>query len=595
MTIKGETWDLSPMVPSTKLDALKALMDECVQDAEQIASEYKGKVTSLTAKELKTFLERNQELFLKREGVLKYPRLSYSANSLDPEIKQAADLARRKSMTLAQILAFTEIEVSQLIEAKPDLINNPELAEYKHALEIAKRRAPHMLSDIEEQLIIQKDRFGIDSWSQLQGDWLSTRTYEIEIEGKTKIMPYGEIISLYEHPNRDVRKAAKQIVWTGLSQDEIMWASALRAIVGDHIATSKKRNWPTPRTQSFIDNDVDAETIDVLMSTVANNVPLFRRYLRAKAKVMGLPKLGEWDVVAPLPNMPDRKFTWKDARKISIDTYEGFDPELAKIVQDMFDKQRIDGEVRNGKRSGAFFSSWQSGNSGFILLSYNGRLGEVFTLVHENGHAVHSVLMSTNQKPINTDIGMCIAEVGSIFGELLLVDKLIAEAKTKEEKLEVLAKVLDEFGIAVFQVSARYFFEMDLYDAFERGEYLDGETISKYWVKGRDKIFGDVIEWLPESIWEWTFKVHYYIPRFRLYNYPYVFANLFVFALYRLYKEQGKDFVPKLRRLLSAGSTHSPRELAAELGFDISTTQFWNLGMKQAEEFINEFEALAKD
>jgi oligoendopeptidase F len=594
MTIKGEAWDLSPMVPSTKLDALNALMDECVEEAKRIASDYKGKVTSLTAKELKTFLERNQDLFLKQEGVLKYPRLGYSANSLDPEIKQAADLSRRTNMKLSQILAFTDIEISKLVEAKPELIDNPELAEYKHALERAKRRAPHMLSDIEEQLIIQKDRFGIDSWSQLQGDWLSTRTYEIEIEGETKIMPYGEIISLYEHPNRDVRKAAKHIVWTGLAEDEIIWASALRAIVGDHIETSKKRNWSSPRTQSLIDNDIDAETIDALMSTVDNNVSLFRRYLRAKAEVMGLPKLGEWDVVAPLPNMPDRKFTWKDARQIAVDTYEGFDPELARIVQEMFDKQRIDGEVRKGKRSGAFFSSWQSGNSGFILLSYNGRLGEVFTLVHENGHAVHSVLMSTNQKPINTDIGMCIAEVGSIFGELLLVDKLIAEAKTKEEKLEVLAKVLDEFGIAVFQVSARYFFEMDLYDAFERGEYLDGETISKYWVKGRDKIFGDAIEWLPESIWEWTFKVHYYIPRFRLYNYPYVFANLFVFALYRLYKEQGKDFVPKLRRLLSAGSTQSPRELATELGFDISTEQFWNLGMKQAEEFINEFEALAK-
>jgi oligoendopeptidase F len=136
---------------------------------------------------------------------------------------------------------------------------------------------------------------------------------------------------------------------------------------------------------------------------------------------------------------------------------------------------------------------------------------------------------------------------------------------------------------------------MDMYAAFERGEYLDGETISKYWVKGRDQMFGDAVEWLPESKWEWTFKGHYYIPRFRLYNYPYVFANLFVFALYRLYKEQGKAFVPKLKRILSAGSTTSPRELAAEIGFDISKEDFWALGMKQAEEFLTQLEALIKD
>lgn len=594
MKITGEAWDLSPLVPSTKLEDLKTQMDEFVKEAEKIAEEYKGKITSLNVTELKELIERMEDLFLNRQGAFKYGGLSYSANSLDSDAKQAADLSRRVGMKISQLLAFTDIEISQLVESKPELISNPVLSEYKHALEKAKRRAPYMLSDSEEQLIIQKDRFGINSWSQLQGDWLSTRTYEIEINGESKLMPYSEIISLYEHPNREVRKAAKDVVWTGLSQDEILWASGIRAICGDHFEMSKKRSWPNPRTQSLIVNDVDDDTIDALMTSVVNHVTLYQRYLQTKANIMGLSKLGEWDVVGPLPNMPERKITWKEARQISIDTYKGFDSELAQIVQDMFDNKRIDGEVRKGKRSGAFFSSWQKGKTGYILTSYNGILGDVFTLVHENGHAVHGTLMYREQKPENTDVSYCMAEIGSIFGELLLADKLIAEANTKEEKIEVLAKVLDEFGMTVFQVSARYFFETDLYEAFERGEYLDGETISKYWVKGRDKIYGDVIEWLPNSKWEWTFKAHYYIPNFRYYNYPYVFANVFVFALYRLYKEQGKDFVPKLRRLLSAGSSLSPRDLAAELGFDITSTDFWALGMKQAEEFITELETLTK-
>jgi oligoendopeptidase F len=594
MTITAEAWDLSPMVPSTKLDQLKKQMEQSVEEAKELVTQYKGKIGSLDVKGLKQFLDQTQEHYLRQEGVFKYSRLMYSANSLDDTAKQAADQARRMGSRIGQLLAFTEIELSQLVANKPALIEHPDLAEYKHALEIALRRAPHFLSDDEEQLIIQKDRFGNNSWSQLQADWLSTRVFEIEIEGETKIMPFTEIIALFEHPNRDVRKAAKSIIWTSLADDEILWSSGIRAIVGDHVEMSKKRKWPSPRTQSLIDNDIDEQTLDSLMTSVANHTSLFQRYLKQKAKIMGLPKLGEWDVVAPLPNMPDRSFEWKQARQITIDTYKGFDPELAKIVETMFDSKRIDGEVRKGKRQGAFCSSWLSGNSAFILMSYNGRLGEVFTLVHENGHAVHSVLMSSHQKPINTDIGMCIAEIGSIFGELLLADKLIAEAKTKEEKIEVLTKILDEFGQTVFQVSARYFFEMDMYEAFEQGEYLDGETISKYWVKGRDKMFGEAVEWLPESKWEWTFKQHYYIPRFRLYNYPYVFANLFVFALYRLYKEQGKDFVPKLRRLLSAGSTSSPRALAVELGFDISKEDFWALGMKQAEEFIAQLEKLLK-
>ena len=582
------------MVPSTELDQLKKQMEQSVKEAEQLASQYKGKISSLDAKALKQFLEKTQDHYLRREGVFRYSRLLYTANSLDDVAKQAADQARRIGAKIAQLLAFTEIELSQLVAAKPELIASSELAEYKHALEIALRRAPHLLSDSEEQVIIQKDRFGIDSWSQLQSDWLSTRLFEIKIDGETMIMPFTEIVALFEHPNRDIRKAAKSIIWTALGTDEILWSSGIRAIVGDHVEMSKKRKWPSTRTQSLIDNDIDEETLDALMMTVANNTSLFKRYLKQKAKIMGLSKLGEWDVVAPLPDMPERKFDWKEARRMAIDTYQGFDPDLAMIVEMMFDSKRIDGEVRKGKRQGASCASWLAGNTAFIIMSYNGRLGEVFTLVHENGHAVHSVLMSSHLKPINTDIGMCIAEIGSIFGELLLADKLIAEAKTNEEKIEVLAKILDEFGQTVFQVSARYFFEMDMYEAFERGEYLDGETISKYWVKGRDMMFGDAVEWLPESKWEWTFKSHYYIPRFRLYNYPYVFANLFVYALYRLYKDQGKDFVPKLKRLLSAGSTSSPRELAAELGFDISKKDFWALGMKQAEEFVTQLEALKK-
>ncbi len=595
MAVKGDAWDLTPLVPSTNLQDLKVLMEQYVKEAGQLAAKYKGRISSLTAKDLRNFFEQTEALYLNREGVFNFASLGYAANSLDKDAKQAADLARRTGMKIRQILAFTEIETSRLVASNPELINDPELATYKHALEIAKRRAPHMLNDIEEQLIIQKDRFGIDSWEQLQNDWLSTRTFEIQINGKTKVMPYGEIIALYEHPNRDYRRAAKQIIWKGLAKDDILWASAIRAIFGDHLEMCGNRQWPTPRTQSLIDNDVDAETVDALMTTVENHVGLYRHYLQIKAKLLRLKKLGEWDVMAPLPNLPDRLFKWKEAKQIAIDTYKNFDHNLAQIVQEMFDNKRIDSEVRKGKQSGAWFSSWLKNNSGFILQSFNGRLGDVFTLVHENGHAVHSALMSQNLTPINTAIGMCIAEIGSLFGELLLADKLIDEAKTKEEKIEVLAKVLDEFGIAVFQVSARYFFEMDLYNAFERGEYLDGETISKYWVKGRDKIYGTAVEWLPESKWEWTFKAHYYLPRFRFYNYPYVFANLFVFALYRLYKEHGKDFVPKLKRMLSVGSTISPRDLATELGFDIATTDFWALGMRQAKEFINRLETLVKD
>jgi oligoendopeptidase F len=184
---------------------------------------------------------------------------------------------------------------------------------------------------------------------------------------------------------------------------------------------------------------------------------------------------------------------------------------------------------------------------------------------------------------------MCIAETGSIFGTLLLTEKLLESAKSKEEKQAILASVLDDFGEAAFQVSARVFFEASFYEAIEQGKFLDGEKIADLWVAARDRIYGDAVEWLPDMRYWWTFKLHFYIPNFRFYNYPYVYAQLFVYAMYRLYKEQGKEFAPKLKALLAAGSSRSPRDLAAEIGFDITTEEFWQKGIDQYAEFIQMF------
>jgi oligoendopeptidase F len=343
-------------------------------------------------------------------------------------------------------------------------------------------------------------------------------------------------------------------------------------------------------TQSLIANDVDQQTIEILMNTIKKNTRLYQRYLKLKAKLMGLERLANYDVVAPLPNTPKMDYGWKEARKEVVDAYAGFNEEIGGWVNEMFEKRHIDGEVRKGKTSGAFCSSWFAGKSAYILQSFNGKMGDVYTQAHELGHAVHAYLGSRAQKPSNYEIGSCIAETGSTFGELLLTERLLSKAKTKEEKQAILANVLDEFGMAAFQVSARFFFEQSMYDAIKQGDFLDGETVANLWVNARDMIYGDSVDWLGVMKWEWTMKLHYYIPNYRFYNYPYVFAQLFVFTLYRLYKEQGESFTPKLKRLLAAGSSKSPSELASELGFDITDEAFWQKGMAQAKEFIDMLE-----
>jgi oligoendopeptidase F len=590
MTKDEIVWDLSQLVESTDPASIQKKLESTVAEAEKLRDTYHGKIGGLDAKGLLELLEMKDAYILKFEGVTMYCHLMYSADSTGDVAKQLNDAVRRTSMRVGQTLAFIDIELGQLLAENPSLVTDPALAEYKHYLERILRRVPHMLSETEERLIIMKDKNGVSSWQMLQGDWLSTRTFDIEIEGETKTLPYGEIIGLYQSPDRDLRKRSNKTVYENLGKDEIVWASAIRAVCEDHLRMSELRKYPTPMTQSLIANDVDQQAIDSLMNTIEKNVGLYQRYLRLKAKLMGLKKLANYDLIAPLPNAREMAYPWREAQQQITKAYLGFDEEIGGWVNEMYEKRHIDGEVRKGKRSGAFCASWLAGKSAYILQSFNKKIRDVYTQAHELGHAVHAYLGSRAQKPSNYEIGSCVAETGSIFGELLLTERLLSKAKTKEERQAILVSILDEFGMTAFQVSARVFFEQSMYDAIERGEFLDGETVAKLWVTARDKIYGDSVDWLDVMKWEWTMKPHYYMANYRFYNYPYVFAQLFVYALYQLYKEQGESFVPKLKRILAAGSSKSPRELGAELGFDITDETFWEKGMKQAEEFIDMLE-----
>jgi oligoendopeptidase F len=590
MTKDEMVWDLSQLVENIDPISVQKKLGSMVAEAKRIRNMYHGKIKDLNTKELLKLLERKDEFILKFEGVNMYCLLMYSADSTDNVAKQLNDAVRKASMKTRQATAFIDIELGKLLAANPSLVKAPALAEYKHYLERILRRTPHMLSETEERLTLMKDKNGINAWQMLQSDWLSTRTFEIEIEGETKTLPYGKVISLYQSPDRDLRRRANQRVYKGLGEDEIIWASAIRSVCEDHMQMCELRSYPTPMTQSLIANDVQQKTIDSLMKTIEKNVGLYQRYLKLKAKLMGLDKLANYDLVAPLPNAPQMDYTWEEARKEVVNAYIEFDKEMGGWVSEMFERRHIDGEVRKGKRSGAFCASWLAGKSAYILQSFNGKMGDVYTQAHELGHAVHAYLGSRAQKPSNYEVSSCIAETGSIFGELLLTERLLSKAEEKKEKQAILAWILDEFGMAAFQVSARVFFEQSMYDAIEQGDFLDGETVAQLWSAARNMIYGDSVDWLDVMKWEWTMKPHYYMANYRFYNYPYVFAQLFVFALYRLYKEQGDKFIPKLKQVLAAGSSKSPHELGAELDCDITDETFWEKGMKQAKEFIDMLE-----
>ena len=581
------SWNLSELFSSTSDPALERAIDKATKSVDNFADRYKGKIEAFSAIELLNCIEEFEEIRKTLQNISLFSRLSFAANMSLPETQTLFDRVNKLDARLSKKLAFLSLELGKLVEKNPEIIMESALNRYKHFLERIKRRVAFQLSEVEEQLIIEKDQFGVDAWEELQSKWLNTRMFEVSVLGEAKRLNYGEANGLFAHPDRATRKSAYKSIYGLLGGDGEIFASALRNICNDWMGNCERRKYTSAMESSLISNDTQKHIIENLIGTVEANAELYQKYLNLKASLLDLPVLGCHDILAPIPNVPELKFSFEDAKDLIIRAHKKFDEEYSKPIHDMFRRNHIDAAPRFGKRNGAFCAGWYEGKSAFILQSFTGTLNDVFTLAHEMGHAIHDYYAQTSQPITNMNIPSIVAETASIFSELLLTDLLVKEAKTEQEKRAVLCLVLDEAGMAGFQVTARVWFEQSLYESIDKGKFLDYKTICGQWTSARDRIFGKAVDWFPEMDAEWTMKPHYFMANYRFYNYPYVYAQLFVYALYEKYLKEGKAFIPKMKQALSAGSSLSPQEIAKIFELDINDSSFWQPGINRFEHFIN--------
>lgn len=590
MTVQQVTWDLTRIFSCPTDPEIQKTIKQATELANEFESAYRGRITSLSAEDLLKCLQDVEAFELKFGDVTLYASLCFAADMTQTQTQALHDKINKLEAQISKQLAFYSLELGQLVKAKPEIILEPALANYKHMLERVQRRVEHQLSEVEEQLIIEKDQFGVNAWEELQSKWLNTRLFEVSVLGEKKTLSYGEANGLLPHPDRATRESAYRSIYGLLGKDGEVFSAALRSICNDWVTVSKRRKYASPMESSLISNDTQQDIINNLLVTIEENAKTYQRYLKLKAKLLNLPVLGNHDIVAPLPDALEKKFTLQQAQDLIFQANSRFDPQYAVSVEEMFVNRCIDATPRFGKRNGAFCANYYKGKSAYILQSFNGALTDVFTLAHELGHATHDWFSSRSQTLLNVNMPSVVAETASIFGELLLTDLLLEKATSDLERRAVLCLVLDEAGMTAFQVTARVWFEQALYDSIEKDEFLDYQTICRYWTKARDRIYGDAVTWFPEMEAEWTMKPHYYMANYRFYNYPYVYAQMFVYSLYERYLEEREAFAPKLKTALSAGSSVSPAGIGEILGLDVSQPTFWNGGINVFERFIVDLE-----
>jgi oligoendopeptidase F len=580
------------MVDGAPAEEVKKILDRLIAEAEEFAGKFYDKIPSMNAPDIKKMLAEYEGHIVKVQDATGYGHLRYSAESTDKEAAQLNGWSRQTGSKLDQIHKPLHLRLGQLMLDKPELIDDETLTPYRHFLERLKAQAPYRLSEAEERVIIQKDLHGIHLVSQTRKAWVSEKLFEVELDGEKKTMPFPQFDALRNHPDSDIRRMATRELYKSLADDKLLHGNSLRSICADHISMTSLRGQPSPMTQALLDQDVDEETITSLLTSIENTSNRFHEFLALKAKFMGLDQLEGSDVVAPFTTDLVWNFNWEEARKVVVDSFSAFDLEVGNVVDNMFVNNRIDADNRPGKTYGAFCAKHTGAKSSFVLMSYNETMVDLYTLAHELGHAVQGHLTTHKQTPINHRTSSCLAEMGSIFGELLLTDKILSMSESKEQKIEILSHVLSDYFYVVYYVGLRALFETSLYDTILEGRHLDADTACELWNGVKKRIFGDTVAWNEYMEMEWARFGHTFIPNYRYYNFSYSFAQLLVFALYELFQQEGAVFVTRFKELLAAGNTKSVREHLADFGFDITDSSFWELGAKQASRFLDEFKKL---
>ena len=268
------SWDLSELFQSVNDPSIEKTITEMKTFADNFEKKYRGKIASIDPTKLLTCFGELESFYVKTGDVSLFASLSFSANMTLPEVQALYDRVSKLEAQLGKQLAFFSLELGDLVKAKPELILEPVLAGYRHMLERVQRRVPHQLTEVEEQLVIEKDQFGVQAWEELQSKWLNTRMFDVMVLGEKKMLNYGEANGLLPHPDRATRESANRSIYGLLGKDGEIFSSALRSICNDWVTVSQRRKYASPMESSLMNNDTEEAIVDNLLHTIEEKADL---------------------------------------------------------------------------------------------------------------------------------------------------------------------------------------------------------------------------------------------------------------------------------------------------------------------------------
>ena len=577
------TWDLTKLYAD--FDSPEFTAD--VNAAKALADELLSKVSAMSLEGLIDSLKILTALCQKTMG---FAQLTLAADAncapaMAAVTKLMPILNRSREVYSALSARLRDADIEALTAA------SPLLREHAYLLRVLKRDAAHVIDPVLEPVVLKLQMTGGSAWSQLRDQLDGNLLVDYIVDGETTAMPLSAVRGLAYSPDAAVRRAAYEAELAAYPKIEIPMAACLNGIKGEANTLAELKHYDSVLDMALDTARMDRQTLDALLTAMWESLPMFRRYFRTKAKLLGYEGgLKFYDLFAPVGRMASG-YTPEDARALLVRELGAFSPRMGRMIDRAFDERWIDMYPREGKAGGAFCEGMHPLGQSFVLTNFDGYYGSVSTLAHELGHAYQNECMN-DMSILLSDYPMPLAETASIFNETLLAERILRDAD-RDTRIAMLEQQLSDAAQVIVDILSRYLFEVEVVNR-RRDAVLSPKELCRIMLDAQRKTYGDGLD--PDCLhpYMWACKSHYYATDVHFYNFLYAFGQLFAVGVYRLYQQKGADFLPEYEKLLRDCGSGDVREVAASVGIDVADVGFWRSALKVFEDKLDELEKLAE-
>ncbi len=581
------TWDLSILYQDFNdpaIDADYAQLQKTVENA-------RGMMQGDPQTALENMSDALEEIRLLSSRLSSFASLTLATDASNEQAQQLMDKMMNYFVQISLLESSFERYLGGIENLDALIQQSTKLQKTRFVLERAKKSAQHLMDPAIEEWMLKMSLTGGEAFSTLR-DKLDA-TLMVDYQGEQ--IPLAAARAMAYDPDPQVRKAAYEAELASYAKIEIPMAACLNGIKGEGLTMIQAQHYDSILDQTLFNSNMDRATLDAMLSAMEEALPAFRKYLRKKGEILGhkngLPFYDLFAPIAPKGYTP-KTYTIEEAREKLIFEMSKFSPDMGKFINEAFENRWIDVFPREGKGGGAFCSEVAGIDQSRVLTNFAGSFSDVSTLAHELGHAWHNRCMYG--LPLSmTNAPMPLAETASIFNETLLANAAMAQAD-KKEKLSLLEGNLMETTQTIVDIMSRYLFETEVIQR-RKDHTLSVNELKEIMLDAQNRTYGDGLDPDLRHPYMWACKSHYYISGLAFYNFPYAFGQLFGAGVYAQYVEQGADFVPKYNQLLRSCGSGMIADVAASVGIDVRSVDFWRTSLKVYEQQIEEFIVLADE